>query len=369
MIMKLATRREMIKKLSIGVGSIMLNPGDILSNSFSQQRKLGVALVGLGNYSNLQLGPALLFTKHCYLAGLVTGTPEKAKAWAEKYNVPSKNIYNYQNFDTIKDNPDIDIVYIVLPNFLHAEYTIRAAKAGKHVICEKPLAMNVKECKQMIEACNKANVKFGVGYRLFYEPHHQEARRLGMSNEFGKIKLIESSLGFTRPAPTTWRLNKAIGGGGAIMDLGVYAIQGARRIVGTDPVSVTAQAFNFDKEHFKGIWETVLWQFQFAGGEVAHCSTTYSAYVDRLYTTCERGWFEISPAYNAAGIKGRTIKGAMNIESPKYQQVAQMDDFAISVMQKKQPEATALEGMKDIMIIEAILKAADTGRRIKIDYK
>lgn len=359
------SRRKSIQKISLGVSGLLLSPA-LLANGVRPAKKLGVALVGIGNYSTKQLGPALQESEFCYLAGIVTGTPEKAKKWAADYNIPAKNIYNYENFDTIKNNPDIDIVYVVLPNFMHAEYTIRAAQAGKHVICEKPLAMNVKEGEQMLAACRKANVRLGVGYRLYYEPHHIEARRLGMEKEFGNIILIESSLGFTRPGPTSWRLDKKIGGGGAIMDLGVYAIQGSRRTVGEDPIAVTAQAFTFDKEHFKDIHETVLWQFEFPSGAVANSSTSYSAYVDRLYVTCERGWFEISPAYNAAGTKGRTIKGDMNFTGKKYQQIDQLDDFALAVLNDKQPLASGEEGLKDIRLIEAILRSAETGKRIKL---
>jgi predicted dehydrogenase len=360
------SRRNTLQKLSFGAGGLLLAPSPRPERSYAPEKKLGVALVGLGNYSTLHLAPALQETGHCYLAGIVTGTPVKAEEWKKKYTIPPKNIYNYQNFDRIADNPDIDIVYVVLPNFLHAEYTIRAAGAGKHVICEKPLAMNVREGEQMLAACRKAGVKFGVGYRLFYEPHHLEARRLGTQKVFGKIKLIESSLGFTRPAPTTWRLDKKIGGGGAIMDLGVYAMQGARRIAGEDPVAVTAQAFNFDKEHFKDIHETVLWQFEFPGGAVANCSTTYSAYVDRLYTTCETGWFEISPAYNAIGTKGRASKGELAFAGKKYQQIDQLDDFALAVKNNSLPLAQAEEGLKDIQLVEAILQAAQTGKRITL---
>ena len=360
-----SSRRKTLQKMALGTGGLLLTSARAAAFQTGPARKLGVALVGLGNYSTMQLAPALLETSHCYLAGIVTGTPEKAKNWAEKYNIPPKNIYNYQNFDGIKNNPDIDIVYVVLPNFMHAEYTIRAAAAGKHVICEKPLAMNAKEGEQMVAACRKAGVTFGVGYRLYYQPHHLEARRLGTEKEFGPIKFIESSLGFTRPAPTSWRLNKQIGGG-AIMDLGVYAIQGARRTVGQDPIAVTAQAFTFDKEHFKDIHETLLWQFEFPGGIVSTSTTSYSAYVDRLYATCERGWFEVSPAYNAVGTKGRTSKGEMNFTLKNYQQIDQLDDFALAVRNKTQPAATGEEGLKDIRLVDAILRAAETGTRIKL---
>lgn len=363
------SRRETLKTLSLTAGALLTNPNLLLADQEPPAKKLGVALVGLGNYATLQLGPALKETAHCYLAGIVTGSPEKAKKWATQYNIPEKNIYNYQTFDQIRNNPDIDVVYVVLPNFMHAEYTIRAAQAGKHVICEKPMAMNTTEARQMIAACEKAGVQLSVGYRLYFEPHHLEMRRLAAEKTFGHIKIIESGLGFTRPGPDSWRLDKRIGGGGAIMDLGVYAIQGARRTLNLDPISVTAQAFTFDKEHFRDIHEMVSWQFEFPGGTIANCSTTYSSYIDRLYATGERGWFKLEPSYNATGAQGITSAGPMNLPSPTYQQVAQLDAFAQAVQNKTKPEASGEEGMKDLKLIEAILQAADTGRRIKIDWR
>lgn len=279
----LISRRNSLKIISTAVGGLLVAPG--MASGYSAPKKSGIALVGLGNYAPSQLAPALLEAQNCYLAGIVTGIPEKARSWSEKYNIPAKNIYNYQTFDQIRNNPDIDIVYVVLPNFMHAEYSIRAAQAGKHVICEKPMAMNPNEARQMITACEKAGVQLSVGYRLYFEPHHLEMRRLAAEKTFGHVKIIESGLGFTVPGPNSWRLDKKIGGGGAIMDLGVYAIQGARRTLNSDPISVTAQAFTFDNVHFKGIHEMVFWQFEFPGGAIANCSTTYSSYVDRLYAT------------------------------------------------------------------------------------
>lgn len=363
----LISRRTSLQTLSLTVGGLLTQP-NLFAETQPAPKKSGIALVGLGNYATNQLAPALLETQHCYLAGIVTGSPEKAKTWASTYNIPAKNIYTYQTFDQIRNNPDIDIVYVVLPNFLHAEYSIRAAQAGKHVICEKPMAMNATEARQMITACNKAGVQLSVGYRLYFEPHHLEMRRLVAENTFGHVKVIESGLGFTVPGPNSWRLDKKIGGGGAIMDLGVYAIQGARRTLNLDPISVTAQAYTFDKEHFKGIHETVFWQFEFPGGTVAHCSTTYSSYVDRLYATAERGWFKLEPSYNATGAQGITSRGAMDVPSPQYQQIAQMDAFVQSIRTKTKPEASGEEGWKDMKLIGAILQAAETGRKIPLAW-
>ena len=333
-----------------------------------QEKKMGVALVGLGNYSTQQLGPALQRTQHCYLAGIVTGTPEKEQRWKQQYNLPQKNIYHYETFDRIADNPDIDIVYVVLPNFMHAEFSVRAAQAGKHVICEKPLAMNVAEADQIIQACRDHQVQLSVGYRLYFEPHHFELQRLAREQAFGPLKIVESGLGFPRPAPSSWRLDKKMGGGGAIMDLGVYAVQGARRTVGRDPISVTAQAFTFDTEHFVDIPETVFWQFEFPDGVVSRSSTTYSSYIDRLYVAGERGWGKLEPAFNATGARGETHEGPLQITGPEYQQVAQMDAFVQSIRQREKPLASGEEGRKDLLLIEAILRAAERGEKIKIDY-
>ena len=205
----------------------------------TKTNKLGIALVGLGKYSSGQLAPALKETEYCYLAGIVTGTPDKAAKWKKQYDIPEKNIYNYSNFDEIKDNPDIDIVYVVLPNSMHREYVIRAAKAGKHVICEKPMALTVEECDEMIAACKNANKMLSIGYRLHFEPHNMEMMRLGQKKIFGTIKKMFAEDGLAEVEG--WRLNKALAGGGPLMDVGIYCVQGVRYTTGLEPMAVTAK--------------------------------------------------------------------------------------------------------------------------------
>lgn len=363
--MKSISRREASKKIALGLGTAAALSTYPLSGFSKPDKKLGMALVGLGRYSNYALAPAFEHTEDCYLAGIVTGTPSKAKEWSAKYNIPEKNIYNYDNYDRIADNPDIDIIYIVLPNFMHAEYTIRAAKAGKHVICEKPMAMNVRECETMIEACDKAGKQLSIGYRLHFEPHHQEMMRLGKEKPYGPINLIEASLGYMQPDPTIWRLSKKLGGGGAIMDLGVYAIQGSRYVAGEMPESVTAQGIIRDKTRFKDIYETIFFQLNFPSGVVANCGTTYSSRVDRLYASCYEGWFGLDPSFGGNGSTGKTSEGL--IDFPKInQQAAQMDDFARCVRENQRSRVAGEEGLKDLRIIEAVLKAADTGKKVKV---
>ncbi len=328
-------------------------------------KPLGVALVGLGYYSANQLAPALQQTKGCKLTGIVTGTPSKAAEWEKKYNIPKKNIYDYKTFDRIADNKDIDIVYIVLPNSMHAEYTIRALQAGKHVICEKPMAVSVAECQQMIDAAKKAKRQLSIGYRLHYTPHHQEIMKYGKEKPFGAIKIIETSDGFRSGDPNQWRLKKALAGGGAMMDIGIYALQGSRYAVGEEPISVWAQEFKTDPVKFKEVDETILWQLKFPSGAVANSTCSYAASLERLYVTCENGWYEMGPCYGYGAIKGRTSKGEMNLPQVNHQ-AAQMDDFAQCIVNNTPNRTPGEEGMKDMRVIEAIYKSIETGKVITL---
>src|SRR6186997_1986082 len=194
--MSLTSRRDVIKTLALGTGGLILSPKILRSASIYQKEKLGVALVGLGYYSTDLLAPALQQTKNCYLGGIVTGTPSKAETWKAKHKIPDKNIYNYQTFDQIANNDDIDVVYVVLPPSMHAEYVIRAANAGKHVWCEKPMALTVAECQAMIDACNKNKAKLSLGYRMHHEPNTQKIIQFGRDKKYGNIIKVEAYAGY-----------------------------------------------------------------------------------------------------------------------------------------------------------------------------
>ena len=327
-------------------------------------RKLGIALVGLGKYSEGELAPALQETKLCRLAGIVTGTPNKVDKWKEKYNIPDKNVYNYQTFNQIVDNPDIDIIYVVLPNAMHAEYTIRAAQAGKHVICEKPMATTSADCQKMIDACQKAGKKLSIGYRLHFEPHNQEMMRLGQQQEFGKINRLIAQNGQKQGNDTPWRLGKGLSGGGPLPDVGVYCLQGAIYTKGQIPVSVTAKFHPItDKEKFSEVEEGVDFQLQFADGSLADCRTSYNDKYNKLRAEAEGGWFELEPAYQYDGLKGQTSRGKMDIENVN-QQARQMDAFADCVLNNKETTVPGEMGMRDVQLIEAIYRAAQTGNKV-----
>lgn len=256
--MEKISRRSFVNKFGAGVGAsvIITTLPSFLAEPIENKipytgKKLNVALCGLGNYASM-LAKGIQLSEYCTLAGIVTGTPAKAEKWKSQYNIPDKNIYNYENFDKIINNKDIDLVYVVLPNGLHKEFVIRAAKAKKHVITEKPMAISVKDCEEMIKACNDNNVQLAIGYRLHYEPTHLEIKRLGQQKVFGQVRHIDASLGYQIHDPrdtkstvnfndrNEWRLNKKLGGG-PLMDLGIYCIQASRYIFGEEPIAVTAQ--------------------------------------------------------------------------------------------------------------------------------
>jgi predicted dehydrogenase len=358
------SRRKFINTASISIGALTLASLWPFKSSAKPGKKLGIALVGLGGYSSGQLAPALQQTQHCYLAGIVTGTPAKATEWSKKYKIPAKNIYNYENFDSIKDNPDIDIVYVVLPVAMHKEFTIRAAKAGKHVICEKPMAVSVADCQEMINACRKADRMLSIGYRLHFDPYHQEIMRLGQKQVMGALTSLEAANGFTwGNNPNSWRLKKALSGGGGLMDMGVYTIQAARYTTGKEPIAVTARQEKTRPELFKEVDETIFFELEFPGGFKAQCKSSYNNNWSSLKATTKNGGFEIEPAFGYNGLRGSSTKGPISYP-PMNQQAAQMDDFAQCVSLGKATRVPGEEGLKDMKVVEAIYRSlANSGRR------
>jgi len=328
--------------------------------------KLGIALVGLGGYAGGQLAPALQQTEHCYLAGIVTGTPSKIEQWKSKYTIPDANVYNYQNFDSIKDNKDIDIVYVVLPNSMHAEYVIRAAQAGKHVICEKPMAMNVKECDDMIAACKKAGKMLSIGYRLHFEPYNLEMARLGTKKIYGNIKKMSAGFGFPARDPNQWRLNKALSGGGPLVDVGVYCIQGFCYTTGLNPIAVTAkEGPKTDPDKFKNVEESLTWQMEMPGGIICEGKSSYAENLNFLKADAEKGTFQLTSAYGYGGQAGNTPEGPMNFPRVN-QQAKQMDDFAQAIKNNRSTPVPGEMGKRDVRIIEAIYESMNTGKRVTI---
>lgn len=328
-------------------------------------KKLGVALVGLGKYSTGQLAPALQETKNAWLAGVVSGSPGKAHRWQQQYGFPEKNIYSYGNYDEIVKNDDIDIVYVVLPNAMHAEYTIRALEAGKHVICEKPMATSVEDCDRMLAAAKKAGKMLSIGYRLHFEPYNQEMMRLGQNKVFGPIQHLRAENGMN--GTEGWRLDKELAGGGPLMDLGIYCVQGVRYTTGMEPIAVTA--YELPKGNplmFKEVEAGLKWQLEFPGGLVAECATSYEQDMNLLKADASMGSFELAPAYPYSGQQGRTSEGPMNFPHVN-QQARQIDDFAEAVRSGRPTPVPGEMGRQDVKILMAIYEAMRTGQKVKIN--
>lgn len=359
----------MNRRQTIKVGAIT-SLGLMVGNPFKQnpEKKLGIALVGLGSYATGMLAPALQECNHCYLAGIVSGTPQKRSFWKDKYQLKDSNIYDYESFDEIANNDEIDIVYIVLPNFMHAEYTIRALQAGKHVICEKPMGMSAEECRQMIAARNASGKKLQIGYRLFYEQRHLAT--IHSAHKSGKFLMAETSLSFRMGRPNWWRTDPKMGGGGALMDLGVYCIQSARRMAGELPHKVNAQGYTFDKSLYKGIYETYTFQLEYPSGGMSNSTTSFNAYVDRAHGSYEKGWLTLQPAFN--GGEKVILNTNLQINQPQilmgYQQTAQMDAFARNILDDTEVYASGEEGLHDMIIIDAVKKSIAERSEVEISY-
>ena len=370
----MTTRRDFLQKITASAFALPLVPelGFLEANQHSskpyQGPMLRVAIMGLGSYGN-RVAEAMQTCKMAKLTGVISGTPSKIKDWQSKYGIAEKNCYNYENFDAIKNNSEIDAVYIITPNALHKDQAIRVANAGKHVISEKPMALNAIEGQQMIDGCKKANVKLLVGYRMHFEPKTLEIVKMRSAGELGKVLFFQGQCGFTIGDPTQWRLNKKLSGGGAMMDIGIYAVNGSRYMIGEEPIWVTAQETKNNPEKFKeGIDETIQFQFGFPGGAVASCLSTYSMNsLDRFFVDGTKGFGEMQPSTGYGPIKARTHLGELNHPHVTHQTV-QMDEMAAIILQGKQPiiPVDGEEGLKDLKIMDAIFLAAKTGKKVEL---
>lgn len=364
-------RRQFVTTAATLTAASQLAPQLYVSGQETKDQ-LGFALVGLGRLSTNQLAPAFAETQRCRLVGIVSGSQTKPREWQAKYAIDDRNVYNYRNFDEIADNPDIDVVYVVLPNAMHEEFTIRAARAGKHVLCEKPMSVSSGECRHMIEACQSANVQLAIGYRCQFEPHHLECMRLAREQEFGSLRHIEASFGFKMgdyPIGDLrrWRLEHELAGGGALMDVGIYALQACRYLTGEEPTSVMAREIKTDEKKFAEVDETILWSMDFPSGVVANCSTTYNfGGLNKVVATADNGQFGLEPAYSYQGIRG--FAGDGTIEEPAIDQFArEMDAFAEAIQAGKPSKVSGDEGLRDQLVIEAIYRSVKTGRRVEVE--
>jgi predicted dehydrogenase len=334
-------------------------------------KKMGWAIVGLGSLAINQILPAFAKCEKSKPVAFVSGHPDKANKLAARYGINPKNIYNYQNYDSIRDNPEVDIIYIVLPNCMHAEYTIRGLHAGKNVLTEKPMACTPGECQNMIDAGRRAGKKLMVAYRCRYEPYNQEAIRMARSGELGATQVIVADAGWNATNPDQWRLKKSLSGGGSLMDIGIYALNASRYLTGEEPTEINAMMYNAPGDpRFKEVEETINFQLRFPGGVLANCTSSYGYVSQSHYRVIgSDGWLDLDPATWYTGLRMRV--GRKNtieeIDLPERDHFAlEMDHMSECVMSDKQPLTPGEEGLRDITLIMAIYEAARAGKTVKV---
>jgi predicted dehydrogenase len=364
------SRKSFLQKAGLGA-AIFTGTGiftNVLANFSNGDKPLNIALCGLGRYAGI-VAEGLTQCRFARLNGIITGTPSKATDWQNRYKFSGSNIYDYQTADNIASNNAIDLVYITLPNALHKDMVLRMAKARKHIIVEKPMALNAADCQEMIAACEKAGVSLAVGYRLHFEPYHKEIMRLGQQKILGQIRLIEASLGYKGSSPNEWRLKKAMSGGGPLMNIGLYCVQAARYALGEEPVAITAQFGPVTRpELFAEVEESISWQMVFPSGAVATCNSSYNANIDRFYAAADEGFIDMNPALSYGPFNGRTNLGEMVFPTIN-QQAAQIDAIASCILhhQPLPDHISGKEGFKDMLILDSIYQAA--GKRTKVNLE
>ena len=371
------TRRGFITRVGKGVLAANL-AGTLLKNADAQLKvpdppgkKLGWVIVGLGSLAINEILPAFAKCEKSKVIAFVSGHADKAYKLAQRYGVSSKNIYNYENYDSLKDNPEIDIVYVVLPNGMHAEYTVRALQAGKHVLTEKPMANTPDECRHMVDAARKADRKLMVAYRCRYEPHNQEAIRIAHSKELGPTQMILADAGFPIGDPGQWRLKKKMAGGGSLMDIGIYALNACRYLTGEEPTQVNAMIYSTPGDaRFKEVEEHVSFQLRFPSGVLANCTSSYGYFHQSHYRVLgTEARLCLDPATWYSGLRlwierGNVIEQRDLPETDHF--AAEMDHMSDCVQANRQPLTPGEEGLRDLTIIQAIYEAARSQKTVML---
>lgn len=346
-------------------------------NPDAPHERIGYAVVGLGRLSVQEIIPAIYKSKHSRLVALVSGSPEKAAVVGKQYGIAQENIYSYARYDEIKNNPNIQAVFIVLPNALHKEYVLRSAAAGKHILCEKPMAITVQDCKEMIDACEKAKVKLMIAYRMQYEPHQLEVIRRIRAGEIGKVKsIVAQNYQNSNSSIDAWRLRKAPAGGGSLPDIGIYCFNAARYFTGEEPTEVLALSHSTPGDkRFDEVEEAVYWTMRFPSGCIAQLSCSYGAHENKsVCITGEKARIVMDPCFPYHGVSVKMYKvnekgveEEITIDCGDVDQFAgEMDHFAVCIKKDIKPRTPGEEGMQDHVIMEAIYRSAAEGRPVPL---
>jgi len=339
--------------------------------------RIGYAIVGLGHLALEEVIPEIMGCKYSKLAALVSGDEQKMARVALQYGIEPEACYTYETYDELKDNDEVQVIYIILPNHMHKEFTIRGAKAGKHILCEKPMANSAAECRQMIKACKQNNVKLMIAYRIQYQPHNLKLRELIRTERFGKVRYIEAANGQSSANPQHWRHVAAMAGGGALPDIGIYCLNTTRFLLDAEPIKVFAYKYATPGDPlFKDTEELISWQMKFKDGLIAACMAHYKVHeIKTLRIHAERGWMFMDKAFAYTGQRLTTARAEEDITieeaigmAETSQFAEEMDHFSQCILADKESDTPGEEGLQDHIIMEAIYKSAETGRPVKIRY-
>lgn len=336
--------------------------------------KVGFAVVGLGNIAISSVLPAFAHCKRAKLIALVNKDKQRAALVSEKF--PSAAVYSNEEYEKCLRDPEISAIYVATPNSEHVSYTVEAARAGKHVLCEKPLAATAAQSKQMVEVCRKSGVQLMTAYRKYFEPATVYLKQLVRRGALGRIDTIHTSFSeIFRPGTSPeWLLNRVVAGGGPLMDLGPYCINTSRWLIDEDPHEVSAFSWVHDKVRFRDVEEGVAFRFQFPSGIVLQGSTTYSAAISSLmYVQGSKGWASLSPAFpfdEERHLYGNIGKGLFHRRFKIVDEFApEIDAFAAAIQEGRAIEPDGVQGHKDMIIIEAIYRSAKSQQSVSVRYE
>jgi predicted dehydrogenase len=329
--------------------------------------KVRFGVVGLGHFAQVAVLPAFKRLKNAELVALFSGDAEKRIELGERYEV--EHALGYDEFDTFLSRGVIDAVYIAVPNNLHKEYTLRAARAGVHVLCEKPMAIDSAECEAMIEACRTKDVKLMVAYRLHFEPSNLEVMELVRSGHIGDARLFNSVFAMQVRADNIRTEGEL--GGGPLYDIGVYCINAARTVFGTEPIEVTALETRSDDPRFREVEEQLAAVLKFPGGRLATFAVGFSSeHVARYEVFGTGGSIKVDPAFGYDGAISYEVTTGGSTEkrshSKRDQIAGEVHYFADCVLNDLQPEPSGLEGLCDVRVIEALFRSAREGKSVEL---
>ena len=335
-------------------------------------KPLGYAVIGLGSISEVAVLPAFRHSKKARLVALASHDLTRAKELGKKFGV--KNCYSYDDYDRCLNQADVDAVFIASVNGAHAEQTIRAAAAGKHVLCEKPMANSIADCRSMVDACRKSGVRLMIAYRKYFEPGSVALKKLVKSRKLGQLRHIFSTYTeIVDPVKAkNWQLNPELAGGGSLMDIGIYCVNNMRWLAGSSPIDATAKTWTDDPQRFSGVEDSIAFRLTHPGGLVCQGTSSYSAQAASFVQVHgDKGWAALNPAFAFeeerrffGKIQGRWFEQKFKVID---EFVLELDDFAGCVRQGRDPEPDGLEGLRDIATVEAIYRSARENRTVPVE--